>query len=179
MEENKVIEFREELVIEDLQKANFYNFKRHKKYLTNQIIFAAMSLLMIGMAVTNRQWVILGIGVLLFLFSTVLFVPLYKKLIYNAVKKSFKENLQIKLLFDNEGFYYELETKTDVDYPKYEYNNVTKVYNLKNYIYMFFANSAVAIIKKEACTNIEELEKLLEEKYTNLNKYIVDDKTSL
>ena len=178
MEENKVIEFNEELVVEDLQKANFYNFKKHKKYLTNQIIFIGMSILMMVMAAKEGQWYLFAVGTVLLIFSTVLFVPVYKKLIYNAVKKNFKESLKIKLMFDNEGFYYELESATNEDSPKYEYQNVRIVYSLKDYIYMFFPNSAVAIIKKEACDNIEELENLFKEKYSNLNKYIVDDKTS-
>lgn len=179
MEEQRIIEFREELNLEDLQKANYYNFKKNKKYITNQVIFVAMSILMIGMAATQQQWVLLGIGVVLLIFSTVLFIPIYKKLIYSAVKRNFKENLLIKATFEEDGFRYELETLTDENYPKYEYNHVTRVYNLKNYIYMFFANSAVAIIKKEACENIEELEKLIEEKYTILNKYTIDIKSSL
>lgn len=179
MEENKVIEFSETLEILDIQKANFYNFKKHKKYLINQIIFIAMSILMIGMSISEKQWVFLGIGVVLLIFSTVFFVPVYKVLIYNAVKKSLKEPLQIKLTFDDEGFMYELETAVDTEYPKYEYNNVRIVYSVKEYIYMYFTNSAIAIIKKDACKNIEELEELLVGKYSELNKYVVDNKASL
>ena len=106
-------------------------------------------------------------------------MPVYKVLIYNAVKKSLKEPLQIKLTFDDEGFMYELETAVDTEYPKYEYNNVRIVYSVKEYIYMYFTNSAIAIIKKDACKNIEELEELLVGKYSELNKYVVDNKASL
>jgi hypothetical protein len=93
---------------------------------------------MIGMSISERQWIFLGIGIILLIFSTVFFVPVYKVLIYNAVKKSLKEPLQIKLTFDDEGFMYELETAVDTEYPKYEYNNVRIVYSVKEYIYMYF-----------------------------------------
>ncbi len=174
MDENKVIEFKEELNLEDLQKANFYNFKKHKKYLINQIIFVVMSILLIGVSIADKEWVFLGIGVILLIFATVFFVPLYKKMIYNAVKKGLKENIKIKLGFDNEGFMYELEEKEEC--PKYEYNQAIKVYSVKGYIYMYFNNSSIAIIKKEACNEIEQLEEILKEKYQE--KYIIDEKTS-
>ena len=48
--ENKIIEFKEELLVEDLQKANYYNFKKQRKYLFNQLIFVAMSIIMIVMS---------------------------------------------------------------------------------------------------------------------------------
>lgn len=179
MEENKVIEFNEELTIEDLQKANYYNFKKQKKYLINQIIFIAMAVLMIVMSIVEKQWVFLGFGILILLFSTVLFVPLYKKLIYMAVKRNFTKTLKIKMSFEDDGFYYLLEDEEGEEYPKFSYQQVIKIYDVKNYIYMYFNTSSIAIIKKEDCDEIEELEKLIKEKYNDTNKYIIDEKTSL
>lgn len=179
MEENKKIEFKEELTIEDLQKANYYNFKRQKKYLFNQIIFIAMALLMIGMSIAQKQWIFLGVGILILIFSTVLFVPLYKKLINNAVSRTFKESLKINLSFSESGFMYTLEDEDQSNFSEYTYQQVMKVYNLKDYIYVYFNTSSIAIIKKEACNEIEELISLIEGKYKDTNKYIIDEKTSL
>ena len=55
LEENKEIKFNETLEIEDLQIVNYYSFKRQKKHLFNQIIFISMSLLIIGLAIYNKD----------------------------------------------------------------------------------------------------------------------------
>ena len=65
---------KNEQMVEDLQKANFYNFKKHKKYLTNQLIFIGMSILMMVMAAKEGQWYLFAVGAVLLIFSTVLFV---------------------------------------------------------------------------------------------------------
>jgi hypothetical protein len=43
---------------------------------------------------------------------------------------------------------------------------------------MYFSNSSIAIIKKANCEEILELEELINEKYKDTNKYIIDEKTS-
>ena len=74
---------------------------------------------------------------------------------------------------------YTLEDEDQSNYSEYTYQQVMKVYNLKDYIYVYFNTSSIAIIKKEACNEIEELILLIESKYKDTNKYIIDEKTSL
>ncbi len=176
MNENldKVIEFKEELLIEDLQVANYYNFKKQRKHIVNQIIFIAMSVIMIAMSISEKAWLLLAIGVALLLFSVFLFVPLYKKMIYSAVKKNMSDSLKIKLLFDNEGFIYALDEETESQ--KYQYNQVTKVIDLPEYIYLYFSSTMIAIVKKNMCAEILDLEELIKDKYTALNKYYKEEK---
>ncbi|MBQ8292988.1 MAG: YcxB family protein [Bacilli bacterium] len=166
-----LIAFNEELLVEDLQVANYYNFKKQRKYLFNQLIFIGMAILMIIMASSQKQWVFLGVGIVLLIFSTVFFLPLYKIMIYKAVKKNMQESLKIKIAFDEEGFTYALTETPDEEVAKYTYDQVLKVVVLPEYIYLYFTGAMIAIIKKSDCEQIEELEKLVEEKYKEAGKY--------
>ncbi len=164
MEENqKVIEFTEELNVEDLQYANYFNFRRQKRYLFNQVIFIGMSLLLMGFSFVEEEWLLLGVGAVLLVFSVVFFLPLYKKMIYNAVKKNMTENLNIRLRFTELGFIYTLADNPEEETPDYKYSQIVKGYILPDYIYLYFNNSAIAIVKKESCSNLDELKGLLEE----------------
>lgn len=178
MNENldKTIEFKEELLIEDLQMANYYNFKKQRKHLVNQLIFIAMSIIMIVMSVMEKEWALLVIGIILLLFSVFLFVPLYKKMIYSAVKKNMGETLKIKLLFDNEGFIYALDEETEIEPQKYQYDQVIKVIDLPEYIYLYFSNTMIAIVKKSMCTELVDLENLIKNKFDSSNKYFKEEK---
>lgn len=169
--DNKVIEFKEELLIEDLQKANYYNFKKQRKYLFNQLIFAAMSIIMIVMSILEKQWGFLIIGCVLFVFSIFFFVPVYKRLIYNAVKKNMHESLKIKLVFTKDDFIYALDEETEEEPLKYTYDQIIKVTDLPEYLYLYFSNTMIAIVKKSECEKIEELEELIQEIFKESGKY--------
>ena len=175
LENNKEIKFNETLEIEDLQVVNYYSFKRQKKHLFNQIIFISMSLLVIGLAIYNKDIPILIFGCATLLFALVLFMPLYKRWIYNIVKKKANAPMNIKVSFDNDGFYYLLEHENPEDFPKFEYNQVAHVIELPEYILMFFTPNTIAIIKKNACSEIDELRELLEDKYQD-GRYVKIDK---
>lgn len=169
--ENKIIEFKEELLVEDLQKANYYNFKKQRKYLFNQLIFVAMSIIMIVMSVLEKQWVFLGIGCILLVFSVCFFVPLYKRLIYNAVERNMSETLKIRMVFTKDDFIYTLDEETEEEPFKYTYDKIIKAINLPEYIYLYFSNTMIAIIKKSECEEIEELEKLIQEVFKDKGNY--------
>lgn len=177
MSENleKTIEFKEELLVEDLQVANYYNFKKQRKYLFNQIIFIAMSIIMIIMSIMEKEWVFLVVGIILLIFSVFLFVPLYKKMIYIAVKKNMSESLKIRISFDDEGFIYALDEELETEPQKYTYEQVIKVVNLPEYIYMYFSNSMIAIIKKSECTELVDLETLIKDKFNESKKYFKEE----
>ena len=83
--------------------------------------------------------------------------------------------MNIKVSFDNDGFYYLLEHENPEDFPKFEYNQVAHVIELPEYILMFFAPNTIAIIKKNACSEIDELRELLEDKYQD-GRYVKIDK---
>lgn len=177
MEEvKKIIEFKEELTVEDLQYANYYNFKKQRKYLFNQVIFIAMSTLLVVMSIIEHEWVLLAVGAVLLIFSVFLFMPAYKLMIYNAVKKNMNETLKIKLSFGEDGFIYTLDEETEEETPKYEYNQIIKGVELPEYIYLYFSNSMIAIIKKTNCDDIEGLTTLLKEQLEPLNKYYKETK---
>lgn len=167
MEETKEIKFSETITVEDLQKVNYYSFKKQKKHLFNQVIFIAMSLLVIGLAIKEKDIPILIFGCVIFIFATIFFMPLYKKWIYRIVKKNAKGEMRIKLSFDDEGFTYLLEHEDPTQFPKFEYNQVLNVIEFPEYIFMFFTSSTIAIIKKSECSDIEELKTLLKDKYSN------------
>ena len=120
-----------------------------------------MSLLIIGLAIYNKDIPILIFGCATLLFALVLFMPLYKRWIYNIVKKKANAPMNIKVSFDNDGFYYLLEHENPEDFPKFEYNQVAHVIELPEYILMFFTPNTIAIIKKNECSEIDELRELL------------------
>ncbi len=174
MEENqKIMEFNEDLTLEDLQIANYFNFRRQKKYLLNQIIFIAMSLLCTVFSVVEQKWWLTAVGGFLVIFSVFLFLPFYKKLIYSAVKRNINETLNVYLAFSEDSFIYTVVDDNQEVIP-YEYNKIVKMYDLPEYIYLYFYNSAIAIIKKDSCKNQEELIDLLksklDDKYEKINK---------
>ncbi len=165
-----LIEFNEELLVEDLQIANYYNFRKQKKYLFNQLLFIGMSGLMIAMSISQKEWVFLGVGIILLIFSIFLFLPFYKWMIYRAVRKSMAESLKIKLVFDEENFIY-ATPNTEEEEIKYTYDQVKKVIDLPDYIYLYFSMSMIAIVKKSDCNQIKELEDFIENKYSELKIY--------
>jgi hypothetical protein len=175
LEENKEIKFNETLEIEDLQVVNYYSFKRQKKHLFNQIIFISMSVLIIGLAIHNKDIPILIFGCATLLFALVLFMPLYKRWIYSIVKKKAAAPMNIKASFDNDGFHYLLEHENPEDFPKFEYNQVAHVVDLPEYILMFFGPNTIAILKKNSCSEIDALRALLQEKYQD-GRYVIIDK---
>lgn len=175
MEEKKEIKFTESLEIEDLQLVNYFSFKKQKKHLFNQIIFIAMSLLVVGLAIKEKDIPVLIFGAIIFVFSVVFFMPLYKRWIYRIVKKNAKAPMNIKLSFDKDGFTYLLEHENPEEFPKFEYSQVKNVVEVPDYIFMFFAANTIAIIKKSCCDELEELVALLKEKYPN-DLYIKKDK---
>ena len=102
-------------------------------------------------------------------------MPLYKKWIYNIVKKKAAAPMNIKVSFDNDGFHYLLEHENPEDFPKFEYNQVAHVIELPEYILMFFGPNTIAILKKNSCSEIEELKALLLDKYQD-GRYVKIDK---
>lgn len=171
----KQITFEETLEIKDIQKINYYIFRKQKKYLINQIIFIVMSLLIIGLAIHKQDLYVLIFGCCTLIFSVFLFMPIYKKMIYRVVTRKIYEPMCINLSFDDDGFVYLLKTEDPNQFPKYTYDQVAKVTNLPEFILLHFPSQAIGIIKKSECEEIDELVNLLESKF-DAGKYIKEHK---
>ena len=146
-----------------------YIFRKQKKYLINQIIFIAMSLLIIGLAIHKKDIPLLIFGCGTFVFSVFLFLQIYKRMIYRVVTRKIYEPMIIDLSFDDEGFNYLLKGEDETKYPKYTYDQVARVSDLPEYILLHFPSQAVGIIKKSECENIYELVELLKSKFDEQN----------
>lgn len=111
----------------------------------------------------NSILIIVGILILLVL------EPILKKIVKRRVIKSNQKIDDILVLFTSDSFKWEYAdpSKNKRDVAPYKWDQIQKIVETKDYIYIHINKYIILYIKKENCSNILEVTMFLQEKVNN------------
>ena len=163
-------ELKETITKDDVFALNIYILKNNPSNLIGRILFMIMGIIVSLMPLfdPNNWWAIL-IGVPLFAYGLIIYMPLQTLMIKRSLAKKNFEPLDITLRMTKTKVLYKLVKEEHA--PFVNVSDIVKVVKTPSYIYMHLNAYSVMVIKLEELENSEEIINRVKEQFVPLKKY--------
>ena len=163
---------KQKLNVEDVLKLNMHIFKQNKKIMYNVTLVGIFSTIAAIFCFIKQN---IGLGILFIcvgIFGVIALPYIYKKLIKNNVYKKMKDvDWEINVTFDGDNIYYAFSHEDLNNIDPYNFKDILCANEYKTHIFIKINAQVVLMINKKFVEDLEELQKLLEDKLILESRY--------
>ena len=164
------LEFEEVITKDDVFALNVYLVRNAPSNLVGRIMFMIMGVIVSILPIFNpSNWWAIIIGVPMFAYGLIIYMPLQILMIKRSLAKKNFEPLDISLRITNTKILYKL--KKEEHAPLVKINDIVRVVKTPSYIYMHLNTYSVILIKLEELENVEAVIEKMKELFVPLKKY--------